>query len=116
MSTALCLLPLPSLQRQILGRFKTLCQERRKVGVSGPPRSDHGVLLQMQLALKVEPVCHGIFLMCSVPRTVCSLGCTTLQIADISHPSKPWECHAEWTRRCMQEFFEQVSVSECFCF
>jgi hypothetical protein len=30
------------------------------------------------------------------------------QIADISHPTKPWEQHLEWTKRCMNEFFQQV--------
>ncbi len=30
-----------------------------------------------------------------------------LQIADISHPTKPWELHLEWTKRCMAEFFQQ---------
>ena len=43
---------------------------------------------------------------CSCP---CLCPCYAgLQLADISHPSKPWDSHAEWTRRCMQEFFAQV--------
>ena len=33
--------------------------------------------------------------------------CLLLHSADVSHPTKTWELHKEWTARCMEEFFNQ---------
>ena len=33
--------------------------------------------------------------------------CLLLHSADVSHPTKEWELHKEWTARCMEEFFKQ---------
>jgi len=58
---------------------------------------------------------HGMLIATPAPRrksyrehfdkkTVLSL---LLHSADISHPSKKWELHNQWTARCMEEFFKQ---------
>ena len=33
--------------------------------------------------------------------------CLLLHAVDMSHPTKSWELHKEWTARCMEEFFRQ---------
>ena len=33
--------------------------------------------------------------------------CLLLHSADVSHPTKTWDLHKEWTARCMEEFFNQ---------
>ena len=33
--------------------------------------------------------------------------CLLLHAVDVSHPTKRWELHQEWTARCMEEFFKQ---------
>ena len=33
--------------------------------------------------------------------------CLLLHAVDVSHPTKSWELHKEWTARCMEEFFRQ---------
>ena len=33
--------------------------------------------------------------------------CMVLHSADVSHPTKCWALHREWTARCMEEFFNQ---------
>ena len=33
--------------------------------------------------------------------------CLLLHSADVSHPTKTWDLHKEWTSRCMEEFFKQ---------
>ena len=30
-----------------------------------------------------------------------------LHAVDVSHPTKDWDLHREWTARCMEEFFKQ---------
>ena len=30
-----------------------------------------------------------------------------LHAVDVSHPTKGWDLHREWTARCMEEFFKQ---------
>ena len=30
-----------------------------------------------------------------------------LHAVDVSHPTKGWDLHKEWTARCMEEFFKQ---------
>ena len=30
-----------------------------------------------------------------------------LHTVDVSHPTKDWDLHREWTARCMEEFFKQ---------
>ena len=33
--------------------------------------------------------------------------CLLLHAVDVSHPTKDWDLHREWTARCMEEFFKQ---------
>merc|ERR1719225_1130306 len=33
--------------------------------------------------------------------------CLLLHAVDVSHPTKDWGLHREWTARCMEEFFKQ---------
>jgi len=33
--------------------------------------------------------------------------CLILHSCDVSHPTKKWDLHKEWTARCMEEFFRQ---------
>ena len=35
-----------------------------------------------------------------------------LKMADISHPSREWLRHSEWTQRCMTEFFNQGDLEK----
>lgn len=35
-----------------------------------------------------------------------------LKMADISHPTKPWLAHSQWTQRCMIEFYTQGDMEK----
>ena len=48
----------------------------------------------------------------SITHSTSSIGktkvmCMVLHSADVSHPTKCWALHREWTARCMEEFFNQ---------
>lgn len=38
-----------------------------------------------------------------------------LHCADISHPSKTWHLHEQWTNSLVEEFFAQVNINLIFC-
>eukprot|EP00090_Calanus_glacialis_P007040 TRINITY_DN15506_c0_g1_i6.p1 TRINITY_DN15506_c0_g1~~TRINITY_DN15506_c0_g1_i6.p1 ORF type:complete len:696 (-),score=189.23 TRINITY_DN15506_c0_g1_i6:354-2441(-) len=38
--------------------------------------------------------------------------CLILHSCDVSHPTKKWELHNEWTARCMEEFFRQGDMEQ----
>ena len=46
-----------------------------------------------------------LLLTCSFDKT--RTLCLLLHSADVSHPSKGWEVHHQWTSRCIEEFFVQ---------
>ena len=61
---------------------------------------------------RVSHSSHSLFLSLSLTNNSFSLKktevmCLLLHAVDVSHPTKDWNLHREWTARCMEEFFKQ---------
>ena len=60
-------------------------------------------MLSLSLSLSLSPLMSRSSCSFDKTRTLCLL----LHSADVSHPSKAWEVHHQWTSRCIEEFFVQ---------